>query len=108
MKCGQCGLEIKWKRNNGRWFCFNPDGTDHWDKCSQTQYARIKAEGVKYRKQDSKGRYEAGYRHHEYGDKAVERGGTIKTGKDYRPMKHMDGCRIPPWENCECQNGRTS
>lgn len=103
MKCGQCGLEIKWKRINGRWHCHNPDGTDHWDLCSQTRFARIKSEGSPYNEKDKHGRYEIGYRHKEYGRKAVERGGTIITGKKYKPVKHRDGCRVTPWEHCDCK-----
>lgn len=27
---------------------------------------------------------------------------TTTTGEDYKPVKHKDGCNVPPWEDCGC------
>lgn len=36
--CKKCGLELGWKKlPNGKWCPTNPDGSDHWDLCRETQ-----------------------------------------------------------------------
>lgn len=52
--CGKCGLNVQWVRSgtkpdgNPRWKCVNPDGTEHWDTCSQERTRRVKAEGTPF------------------------------------------------------------
>lgn len=47
-----CGLVIRWvKADSGRksrWRCLNPDGTDHWDLCSETRTKIVKTQGVPF------------------------------------------------------------
>lgn len=46
-KCEDCGLELGFRKNgNGRTEPCNPDGSDHWDLCSQTRLQNIKRDGV--------------------------------------------------------------
>jgi hypothetical protein len=35
--CTKCGLKAKWLSVNGKWQLKNPDGTDHYDLCRETQ-----------------------------------------------------------------------
>ena len=35
-QCNKCGLDIAFKRVNGKWWPTNPDGSEHWDLCKQT------------------------------------------------------------------------
>ena len=35
--CTKCGLKAKWLSANGKWQLKNPDGTDHYDLCRETQ-----------------------------------------------------------------------
>ena len=33
--CRECGAEIAWKRESGRWKPTNPDGSPHWQRCME-------------------------------------------------------------------------
>jgi hypothetical protein len=39
VRCDKCGLDIAFKRVKGKWWPTNPDGSEHWDSCKQTQRA---------------------------------------------------------------------
>lgn len=40
--CRKCGLPLGFKKlENGRWCPINPDGSDHWDLCRDTQYKNM-------------------------------------------------------------------
>ena len=40
--CRKCGLPLGFKKlPNGKWCPTNPDGSDHWDLCRDTQYKNM-------------------------------------------------------------------
>lgn len=100
-KCAKCGLEVKWVMVGKRWFCKNPDESDHWDLCSKYTFDKIKSEGTPYHDKHGK-EYSKGYDHKTFGRKSYERGGTWTHGKQYKPIHHKTECQIPPWEDCDC------
>lgn len=91
--CAQCGLTVRWNRVQGRWQCFNPDGSIHWDLCSKTRFERIKREGEFFDKPAA-----AGYVHPEKLQYTRLNAKPIR-GKEFKP----DGCDCgrPPWELCD-------
>lgn len=99
--CKECGAPVKWVHVRRRWQCLNPDGSDHWDRCSQLRFERIKREG-KYFETDS-------------GDKgyitALKKSGVQlvqqSSGVIASSRGAVSACRncVPPWEVCEtCPN----
>ena len=94
--CPQCGLPVFWRQENGKWLCRNPDGSDHWDACSQARFERIKAEGEFFA-----GPLEEGYKTRRKKSGVQFTRLTAKDeaiGERYKP----DGCDcgLPPWELC--------
>lgn len=99
--CGKCGGYVEWKRIGDRRYCFNPDGSDHWDTCSKRVFAKIKREGKYVVVRD--GRETAkGYAHPTLGVKFVSREGMIVTGKHHKPTLCQQTCKVPPWLDCDC------
>lgn len=99
--CVQCGLPVRWinggTKARPKWRCENPDGTDHWDKCSAERFARVKREGTYFEGDD--GRREVhGYAAPHKTQLTMIRPLKPIVGKKYRP----DGCDCgrPPWELC--------
>lgn len=99
--CGKCSGYVEWKRTGGRWFCFNPDGSDHWDTCSKRVFAKIKREGRPIVVRDGR-EIAKGYAHPTLGIKFVSREGIVVTGKRYKPTKCERACKVPPWDECDC------
>jgi hypothetical protein len=81
-------------KKNGRWFCFNPDGSDHWDECSKRRWRRVSTEGTHFDHGDEKG-----YVHTELGTKLYHKSSGFKRGRDYRPSGLCRNC-VPAWEVC--------
>lgn len=53
MACKRCGLPIRWvqdgqRHGKPRWKCLNPDGSDHWDLCSEARTKRVITEGTPF------------------------------------------------------------
>lgn len=72
MVCRKCKLPIVWRKENGRWYGENPDGSDHWDLCSKVRSA---------------------------GKVFKEKVAGPFTGKYYKP--DGCDCGLPPWELCK-------
>lgn len=97
--CAKCDQPIAFYENEkGRWVPCDPDGSDHFDKCSRASMARVMRDGLYFDRKDA-----AGY---------MYRGRTqfVRVSKDsvrgasYTP----DGCDcgLPAWELCkeDCQH----
>jgi hypothetical protein len=96
-RCAKCGAEIRWERKNARWFCFNADGSDHWDACSKRRWRQVKATGERFERED-----ESGYANSVHGTKFDMKSSGFRRGADYRPSGLCKNC-VPPWETCpEC------
>ncbi len=91
--CFECGLDVEWKRDGKRLQCFNPDGSVHWDKCSQERFERIKRTG-EYFKTDCAEGYVTPFKS----------AGVQYTMLAAGPVGSIDtaGCNqcVPPWETC--------
>lgn len=76
-KCKKCKSEIVWKKQGDRWYCYNPDKSEHWDLC-----ASIRNKG-----------------------KPAMRIGRTIIGEHYKP--DGCDCGLPPWELCrvDCEHG---
>jgi hypothetical protein len=73
INCNKCWLPIRFKKlPNGKYCPTNPDGSDHWDKCSAAQFKRS-------------------------GRPNVVEGPTVKAK---HPMLAACDCPTPPWESC--------
>lgn len=105
--CRQCGLTVVWQRQQEktppyreRMFCYNPDGSDHWDLCSKTRTARIVASGEPFQRQ-RRGKRETGY------TTPLKNSGELLMSvsvpaKGCAPKADCRQC-LPPWEICaEC------
>jgi hypothetical protein len=102
--CKSCGAAVTWKKIEGRWFCLNADGQDHWDACSKRKWAQVKATGVRFENlTNAKGQRISGYADSVHGTKLDHVEGRQIIGANYTP----DGCDcgLPPWELCS-QNCR--
>ena len=94
--CKECGLEVNWTKSGRKWSCANPDGSDHWDLCSQTKFARIKRTGEYFERGKTKG-YLTEFK--PSGVQLVqESSGRIK-GALYQPTGDCAEC-CAPWEIC--------
>ena len=96
--CKQCGLPIRWEKDGERWKCLNPDGSDHWDRCSEERTKRALREGTPFEDRVGDGVvYNEKKRYMHIGCDSIR-------GPRYRP----DGCNCgrPPWELCatSCQH----
>ncbi|MDZ4254113.1 MAG: hypothetical protein U1A72_16220 [Sulfuritalea sp.] len=92
--CKQCGLPVSWVKEQGKWKCRNPNGSDHWDLCSQTRTKRALREGIPFKEKHGHGV------RHEGRKKYMHRSAPQIVGKKYTPS--CDACAIPPWETCAC------
>jgi len=97
MKCKQCGLNVTWRKVDGKKQCFDAStDTVHWDRCSAERFAKIKATGKRFETET-----EAGY------FTALKKCGVQYTklmapeivGEDYRVSGRCKNC-VPPWEVC--------
>jgi hypothetical protein len=88
----QCSSKVLWKQENGTWRCENPDGSDHWDLCSQERWKKISKRGKRFIKEDRSG----------YKFNGKEKLDWMKSreivGEDYK--ESGCNCDIPPWEAC--------
>lgn len=98
--CEKCGNKIEWLKEGKKWFCRNPDGTDHWDLCTQSINDHYKNNGSVY-SQKIKKETEHGFMVAGVKRKFSTSGITIK-GKGYRPVMHNGSCHALPWEECRC------
>jgi hypothetical protein len=92
--CRQCGAEIRWQKQNGRWFCLNQDGTDHWDACSKKRWQQVKATGTRFEKKDG-----TGYANSIHGTKFDMKTSGFKRGRDFKVSGLCKSC-VPAWEVC--------
>lgn len=106
--CGQCGSTVVWLRDGDRKKCENPDGSDHWDRCSQLRFERVKRTGefftgTRTNSEEMKLHVE-GYRSPFKTQLTLIRLDKLIKGKKWKP----DGCDcgLPPWELCkpDCQH----
>lgn len=99
--CRKCGAKVEWRKTDGKWNCYNPDGSDHWDSCSKNVWDDVKKHGEKFTRQDGRETV-TGFRSEKYGEKAAMRSGIVIKGKKYKPVTHVETCHVLPWENCGC------
>lgn len=96
--CKECGLQVQWVKSGDVWQCLNTDDrSDHWDRCSQAKFARIKATGQYFETT-----LEAGYITplKKSGVQMVRQTSGIKIGAKFVEPK----CDCIPWIGCEiCQ-----
>lgn len=90
--CKKCSLEIIWKKTGDRWTCLNPDGSDHWDACSEARTKLIQAEGISFSDEKGSGFLHRGKRHYMTGH------GKVTLASDY--CLPVCDCKNPPWEDC--------
>jgi hypothetical protein len=100
--CKQCGAPVAWKQIDGRWHCHNQDGSDHWDRCSQLRFERIKREGEYFALKNG----DKGYWTHlkNSGVQFVQQtSGLVRSSAG--PIVECRQC-VPPWEVCpnQCPN----
>jgi hypothetical protein len=93
-QCKQCGGVVRWEKKSGRWFCFNADGSDHWDECAKRRWEKISTEGQHFEHGTEKG-----YEHDELGTKYYQKSSGWKRGAQYKPTGLCRQC-VPPWETC--------
>lgn len=62
--CKKCRLPMKWVNIAGRFHGQNPDGTSHWDRCSQERTARVKREGEPFKDSEGEGFIFEGKKHY--------------------------------------------
>lgn len=76
--CSKCGLPIRWLLVAGRSQCLNPDGTVHWDKCSQERTARVKRDGKPFKDDEGEGYIYDGKKHYFHRVAATAFGKPVK------------------------------
>ena len=86
-ECVKCGNEIKWENINGKWICYNPDGTEHWDLCSEYRTREVIKKGKAF--VDKAG---SGYIYNE------KKKYMLKRSKVIGKVKSTYDGLIPPWE----------
>lgn len=98
--CKQCDAPIQWVQIDGRWHCHNPDGSDHWDRCSQLRFERIKRTGEYF--ETKKG--DKGYRTplKRSGVQYVQQTSGMIKGKRSKALGQCRQC-VPAWETCPNQ-----
>lgn len=98
--CKSCGSDVIWRRIDGRWYCYNEDGSEHWDRCSAIRWEQTKATGVFFSKNG-----DSGYRNSVHGTKMSRQSSGFIRGKDYR--EDCCDCGLPAWEICSqnCSHG---
>lgn len=102
-KCKQCGGTITFRKlPNGKWCPTEPNGSDHFDVCSQRRTETFMREGKRFEGVRMDGQIVSGYRignefraHHRTTGKSI-------TGKLYKPIECAAPCGLPPWEICAC------
>ena len=105
IRCRACDSLIAFKRlPNGKFCPTEPDGSDHFDHCSERRFARLKRDGERVEVSDQKGLVHSGYALDDVYKKDFERGDVI-VGANYVPCPVE--CPIPPWKDCPCPH-RTS
>lgn len=103
--CKQCGAPVLWRKDGGRWQCYDPDGTTvHWARCSQLRFERIKREGEHFERSTSDETIE-GYAFRDREGWAREQLVRIDTKPKRAPAKlgkAIKSCRqcVPAWEQC--------
>ena len=92
--CKSCGAMVRWTKEGKRWYCYNPDGSDHWDLCSKNRWKQVVMTGERFETPT-----ESGYSSVKHGTKFDH---LCKTppirGNGYK----LDSCTcgLPPWELC--------
>lgn len=87
-KCKDCGLPLAFTKINGKQFPTNPDGSDHWDLCSQTRTAKAMEKGVPFNGRDGSGFIVDGK------EMFMIMSSGWKTGKQYKEQPFSES---PPW-----------
>lgn len=103
VKCRQCGLMVIWQKVSGRITCTNPDGSDHWDRCSAERWKQATAGGKRFT--ETRGNEKVvGFLYR--GKERLERISSMSSvrGAQYQPL--TCNCECLPWEinpNCAQQ-----
>jgi len=90
--CKQCGSPVKWIKEDGRKYCQNPDGSDHWDLCAKLRFESIKRSGTFFSTEHADGYYTA-----------KKKSGVLFTRiSSKRAAKKVPTCKncVLPWEIC--------
>lgn len=94
--CKECGSEVWWHKVGSprKIQCFNPDGTIHWDKCSQLRFERIRRTGEHFQHKSAEG-YKTAFK-----KSGVQL--TMESAGFVGPKIDEKGCKrcVPPWEHC--------
>lgn len=82
--CDKCQLPVRWAKEQGKWQCFNANGSIHWDTCSQERSRLAKKHGKPFKDQDGAG---------------VRWQGKKRYNHQHNPNLHVTGrgAPIPPW-----------
>lgn len=94
--CKECGSEVNWVKVARRWFCHNPDGSDHWDLCSKLKTERIKRTGEYIEIEEDKA-YLTAFK--KSGIHYMEQHANVARGKKFKKSRGCKQC-VPPWEIC--------
>ncbi len=102
--CNLCGYPIAFARlANGKLCPTEPDGSSHFDKCSQRRAVIVKRYGKHFTRtgaaSETGNEREEGYKYRGK-DKYVQLDGVLIRGAEYRPPTHE--CPTPPWDECRC------
>lgn len=92
--CTKCGLPVVWVKEQGKRKCRNPNGSDHWDLCSQERTKRALRDGIPFKEKRGHGVL------HEGKKKYMGMRAPRARGAKYKPS--CGKCSIPPWEICPC------
>lgn len=92
-ECRKCGAQVCWRHENGRWFCENADGSDHWDTCSKRRWQAVVRDGVHFERGGDKG-----YLHEDKAKFYSKSSGFVR-GARYQMSGLCREC-VPPWESC--------
>lgn len=92
--CKQCGADVVWTKESGRWHCHNPDGSDHWDLCSKRRWRQVKATGERFETER-----ESGYANSIHGTKLDRLSAKPIRGAGFKLSGECKDC-VAPWEVC--------
>ena len=95
--CKACGARVAWKLTDGRWQCFNPDASIHWDQCSKRKWDQVKSTGTKFTGKDHLGREIAGYKNSVHGTKLERIRSKVIHGKNKSGLRASDPNKLP-WD----------
>lgn len=98
--CQACGGELRWVRIGDRWHGQNPDGSDHWDLCSQRKLQHFQKHGTEFANERERGlKVPTKQALNGKTVQMLERVAKVIKGKHYKPS--ACSCGLPPWESCK-------